>query len=245
MMGMTETPSSKLRWYQYRLRSLFLLMIAVSLVCSWLAVRWQRQHEQRIARVVIAFPGASAVTADELAARPYCFDAIPISRERIIAISSRERVEVYFVARGIDPDEFLNQVRAVRVNSLPQGAAIQEITLLDRGASIPKVESTMVDTFQITVNREKTSQLGISISTVFKALSTALSSQDKIQPTQEGVQLLEKCLVEPDFPTGQGKVHLGDVAEIKIVQEPSHVIWQFPDEPSDSVPRHGKGDSAH
>ncbi len=234
---MIETPSPKLRWYQYRLRSLLLLMLAVSLVFSWLAVRWQRQRQQHTVRVVIAYPGATAVTADNLAARPYCFDAIPISREKIVAISSRDHVEVYFVARGIDPDEFLNQVRAVPVGSLPQGAAIQEITLLDRGASIPKVESTMVDTFQIKFNDQKASPLGISVSAVFKALS----SENKIPPTQEGVRLLEKCLVEPDFPTGQGKVHLGDIAEIKIVQEPSHVIWQFPEEPSDSVPRPGKG----
>lgn len=99
----------------------------------------------------------------------------------------------------------------------------------------------MVDTFQIMWDLKKASPLGISMSTASKALSSALSSENKIPRTQEGVRLLEKCLVEPDVPTGQGKVHLGDIAEIKVVQEPSHVIRQFPEEPSDSVPRPGKG----
>ena len=43
-----DQPKPKLRWFQYRLRSLFILTFLVAIPCSWLAVTIQgqgRQHE--------------------------------------------------------------------------------------------------------------------------------------------------------------------------------------------------------
>jgi hypothetical protein len=40
-------PKSKLRWYQYRLRSLFILTFLVALACSWLAVKMQQANRQK------------------------------------------------------------------------------------------------------------------------------------------------------------------------------------------------------
>ena len=42
-------PPPKLRWYQYRLRSLLLLMLLVSLGMSWLAVKMKAAREQKAA----------------------------------------------------------------------------------------------------------------------------------------------------------------------------------------------------
>jgi hypothetical protein len=238
-MSVTETqpaaPGPKLRWYQYTLRSLLLLMLAVSIVFSWLAVRWQRQREQHIARVVIACPGLSAPIVNRTVAIPYCCGAILISCERIVAVSSREKVEVYLVARGVDPDKFLNRVRAVPlpVDDLHSRSAIREATLLPRGASIPEAECKMVDTLQVILDPKKLSHLCIKFSSVHEALS----SQGKIAPTKEGLRLMEDVLVERDFD--QGKVRLGEIAEIKIVQEPSHVVWEFPTRPQANVEKQG------
>ena len=40
-------PPHKLRWFQYRLRSLFLLTFLVAIACSWLAVRMEPARKQR------------------------------------------------------------------------------------------------------------------------------------------------------------------------------------------------------
>ena len=45
--GMSESPTPKLRWYQFSLRSLLLFVLACSLVCSWLGVKMQRAREQK------------------------------------------------------------------------------------------------------------------------------------------------------------------------------------------------------
>ncbi len=221
------TPEPKLHWYQYSLRSLLLLMLAVSIVFSWLAARWQRQREQHIARVVIACPGLSAVIANSEVAIPYCIGALMIPCESIVAISSSEKVEVYFLARGVDPDKFLNRVRAIPApkDVLHSRLAVREATLLPRGASIPRVESKMVDSFQVILNPKKLAQLGIRISSI----QEAMSSRGGILPTREGSRLLEQVLVKSDFD--QGKTRLGDIAEVRIVQEPSHVVWQYPPPP--------------
>ena len=43
---MNATPKFRLRWYQYRLRSLLILMVLVSLGMSWFAVKMQQAKRQ-------------------------------------------------------------------------------------------------------------------------------------------------------------------------------------------------------
>jgi hypothetical protein len=43
-----RTPDSRMRWYQYRLRSLFILTFVVATACSWLAVAIQNQRRQKV-----------------------------------------------------------------------------------------------------------------------------------------------------------------------------------------------------
>jgi hypothetical protein len=40
-----EQPAPKLRWFQYRLRSLFILTTLVAIGCSWLTVTIQSQRK--------------------------------------------------------------------------------------------------------------------------------------------------------------------------------------------------------
>lgn len=40
-------PKPKLRWYQYRLRSLFILTFLVAVACSWLAVKMEQARKQK------------------------------------------------------------------------------------------------------------------------------------------------------------------------------------------------------
>ena len=42
-----ETPARKLRWYQYSLRSLLILMLVASFGMSWIAVRMKRARQQK------------------------------------------------------------------------------------------------------------------------------------------------------------------------------------------------------
>lgn len=55
----------KLRWYQYRLRTLFLLMLLVSIGMSWVAVKIQRLKGQRNAAKAIETAGGWVSWADE------------------------------------------------------------------------------------------------------------------------------------------------------------------------------------
>jgi len=217
-------PKPQRRWYQYSIRSLLLLMVAVSLACGWFAVRWRRQTQQHIVKVTIAYPGASALTADEEVAWEYRFATLSAPYERLVTISTSEQVEVYFVAHGIDPDELLNRVRGVSVEKLPPGAVVQPATLLDRGASIPQVKSTLVDSVQIKVDHNKSSARGVSIA----AIQKALSAQGKLVATKEGAERLRELAVASEGRSNHGTIRLGDIAEITIIQEPSAVVWQFP-----------------
>jgi hypothetical protein len=45
-------PDNKLRWYQYRLRSLFVLTLLVSLGMSWVAVKMQGYKRPREAEKI-------------------------------------------------------------------------------------------------------------------------------------------------------------------------------------------------
>jgi hypothetical protein len=55
----TETKPPKLRWYQYRLRSLFVLTTLVAIGCSWLAVMRQEQRKQGAAAKAIERAGGT------------------------------------------------------------------------------------------------------------------------------------------------------------------------------------------
>ena len=103
----------------------------------------------------------------------------------------------------------------------------------------------MIDTFNINLDRKKLSQHGISVSEVNKSLSEAMSKGSKIPPTPEGLRLLNDCLVKSEIATESGKVHLSEIAEIKIVKTPSHVIWEFLNKASGSVPSNTSGKTAH
>ena len=230
---MVYAPAPKLRWYQYRLRTLLLLMLAVSLVCSWLAVRWERQRRRYIVRVVISCPGYSAAEAEDFVSQPYRMAAMTLPFEEVVAISSEERCEFYFVARGVESNKFLDQVRGVSVGDLPSGTAVEEVKLLDRGANVPQVESKLVDALSIDLDRTKMAQNGVSV----EAISKAVQSQGKAPPTKEGVRRLQAVVLDVDsWPHGR-KIRLGDIAEIRIVQQPSHVVWQFPPGQSESPPK--------
>ena len=59
------TPHEKLRWYQYRLRTLFLLTLLVSIGMSWVEVTIQGYKRQRDAAVAIEKAGGRIVWAPE------------------------------------------------------------------------------------------------------------------------------------------------------------------------------------
>jgi hypothetical protein len=54
---MTATPKHRLRWYQYSLRSLFVLMIVVAIAGSWFAVKKQQKERERAAVKAIKAAG--------------------------------------------------------------------------------------------------------------------------------------------------------------------------------------------
>jgi hypothetical protein len=61
MMATDSLPTAeqppKLRWFQYRLRSLFILTTLVAIACSWAAVEMQNQRKQGAAAEVIKKAG--------------------------------------------------------------------------------------------------------------------------------------------------------------------------------------------
>jgi hypothetical protein len=56
-LATAEKKQPKLRWYQYRLRSLFVLTTLVAIACSWLAVTMQNQRKQKAAAEAIEKAG--------------------------------------------------------------------------------------------------------------------------------------------------------------------------------------------
>jgi hypothetical protein len=57
-----EQKSRKLRWFQYRLRSLFVLTTLVAIACSWLAVMRQEQRKEYAAAEAIRKAGGAAMS---------------------------------------------------------------------------------------------------------------------------------------------------------------------------------------
>jgi hypothetical protein len=70
-------PKPKLRWYQYSLRSLLLLMLLVSLAMSWFTVRRDKARKQQQAAEVIQSAGGNVLYDYEL--DPANFDRLKIS----------------------------------------------------------------------------------------------------------------------------------------------------------------------
>ena len=60
-VGMNATPQRRLRWYQYSLRSLFVLMAVVAAAGSWFAVKRQQVERQRAAVKAIQEFGGVAI----------------------------------------------------------------------------------------------------------------------------------------------------------------------------------------
>jgi hypothetical protein len=57
-----EEKPPKLRWFQYRLRSLFVLTTLVAIACSWLTVTMQEQRKQKAAAEVIEKAGGMVIS---------------------------------------------------------------------------------------------------------------------------------------------------------------------------------------
>jgi hypothetical protein len=57
-----EQKSPKLRWFQYRLRSRFVLTTLVAIACSWLTVTMQYQRKQKAAAEAIKEAGGKVVS---------------------------------------------------------------------------------------------------------------------------------------------------------------------------------------
>jgi hypothetical protein len=56
-----EPPKPRLRWYQYSLRSLFVLTTLVAIGCSWLTVTIQNQRRQKAAGVALQKAGGTVL----------------------------------------------------------------------------------------------------------------------------------------------------------------------------------------
>ena len=56
---MTNPPEHKLRWYQYKLSSLFILTTLVALACSWYANEMQKTAKIRAAAEIAKYLGDS------------------------------------------------------------------------------------------------------------------------------------------------------------------------------------------
>jgi hypothetical protein len=57
-----EKQPPKLRWHQYRLRSLFVLTTLVAVACSWLTVTMQNERKQKAAAEAIEEAGGTVVS---------------------------------------------------------------------------------------------------------------------------------------------------------------------------------------
>ncbi len=63
-VGMSDAPRPRLRWFQYRLRTLFIVMLLASIGMSWVATRMQKAKRQRAAIEIIEKRGEGHVLYD-------------------------------------------------------------------------------------------------------------------------------------------------------------------------------------
>jgi hypothetical protein len=212
----------KLRWYQSRLRVLLLLMVPISLGGAWLAVRWHRQYQRHLVKIIIGRRGLSAVAADDQLALPYFEAARSLPLEKLVAISSKGQTEIFIEECGTDPERFLKLVHALEIGALPSKATVQEVELLKPGTDIPQVVCRTVETLQIEVAPQRCKRFGVSVAAVEKAVS----EKGELPATAENVRSLASTTIQVSGSAGRQTILLGDLARITVRKEPSHIVRQ-------------------
>lgn len=208
---------------QFRLRTLFLLILVLSLLFTTGLLVYQWLNQQPTARVVLTYPGASPVECDEFVAWKLGSALYASNVDSWTVVSYAGRVEVYAIAvPGTDGQGFQGQfVQTVQssLDDLPAGVSIQSTKLLASEPFRPQITIKQVDQFEINLSRDKTQQLGLTLADTFRQIKDATPESSTV--SRESQLALEQTILK----TSDGeRIRLREIATINIVQKPNALI---------------------
>jgi len=171
-------------------------------------------------KIVFEYPGASPKVIDDVVCAPIRQQLFGMEGAlAITCVSSYNLAEIY--VEGTPNFDFatLSQQADARtqlaVPVLPSGAKIREVADVSGQTIPPPLDIHNVDSFEVNINREKAARLGVALSEISQAMKEA--------------QKPGKIFSEVKIKSSDGKtILLTDVATIKTVSEPDHIVVRWP-----------------
>jgi multidrug efflux pump subunit AcrB len=218
------------RAFQFRLRTVLLLMVGLSVLFAGAVIVHRRMNRQPTVRVVLLWPGASVEECDRGIGNQLDFiagmspaDAVMTPVDSWTIVSYPGKVELYATApRGADGQQFLEDVEEhlrAGSNGFPEEVALGEPELLGDKLIRPNVVVKQTNEFEINIDRDRVALLGLTLADVQRQLAAAIGESKEV--THEAMLKLQNAVVKT--PAGES-VKLRDIAEVRMVQKPNAIV---------------------
>ena len=217
------------RWTQFSLRSL-LLAVSLCAVAALLLGLWiEYRSRQPTVKMVIEFQGAHAYEVDFFIAQRIRHRLLRSNVSQWTIVSSQDQCQIYATAfQGARNSQISAELQIV-IDSirdeLPAGAKIGEVEVVASRPFQPEIDVTMADAFEIHLDRDLTAAQGLTPEEFVKVMWNAEALDQVASP--EAIIAAENT--EITLPNGD-HVRLAEIAEITIVQQPSHIVRRWPDD---------------
>ena len=220
-IGDVERP----RVSQFRLRTLFILILVFSLLFAIGVLVREWLNRRPTVQVVVTYPGATVELCDESIARKLelAFMSSPHIDSWTI-VSHAGRVEAYAIAvPGTDSQDLPRQVdQGIRsLDGLPLDVVTTPSKLFRSKPFHPPINIQQVDQLEVKFSGEALAQLGL---TVADAAGQIQLIQAESSPISKQTQL---AFEQSILTTNQGqRIELRQIAEISVVRKPDKVVRQ-------------------
>ncbi len=204
------------------------LIVALTLLASLGCA----ERRESIVRCDILLPNAAAEEVDKSVAVPMAngiYGGLGEVRT-VTAIATQGHATIYAVSDpDIQPPKFFKTVQDrvnVSTRALPAAASRPTLEALPKGAAVPNDPAGTIDQVRVTLDRVKLADAGLTAEDIVAVLR---ERPPTTQPTAQTVDELSSTPIRTNAAgLPGGVIHLGDVANVQLVQAPDRIVRHFP-----------------
>jgi Cu/Ag efflux pump CusA len=223
-----------------RIAATALVAVALSVPCpsqgSPVPKNGQKKPTRAI-KLVIRWPGYTPQAVDESIGFKSCVQFGQLEAvQRVTSISTFDRADVYIEARTRTAQAAFSHAVIERlasmVKKLPDDAYLSQFLFCDNFTALPKVKIRPVAHLQLSIDRKALARHGLPIHALLARIKGQSIDLNERPPQEKTLKALRRLSIRA--PSGK-TLRLRDLAEIKVVNTPSHRVSHWP--PAESQQR--------